>query len=79
MDLMTGGELFDRIVQLEKYTEADAVSVVPHPWAMPVSVAGSTWVVGSTTILSSAFPRICPSLCSIADPRSIWFFPRQTV
>ena len=27
MDLMTGGELFDRIVQLEKYTEADAVGI----------------------------------------------------
>jgi len=28
MDLMTGGELFDRIVQLEKYTEADAAKLV---------------------------------------------------
>ena len=59
MDLMTGGELFDRIVQLEKYTEADAVSVVPPLLAISVSVAGSTWVVGLTIILSSAFPRIC--------------------
>ena len=54
MDLMTGGELFDRIVQLEKYTEADAVSVVPPLLAISVSVAGSTWVVGLTIILSSA-------------------------
>lgn len=28
MDLMTGGELFDRIVQLEKYTEADAAKLI---------------------------------------------------
>lgn len=28
MDLMTGGELFDRIVELEKYTEADAAKLI---------------------------------------------------
>ncbi len=28
MELMTGGELFDRIVEKEKYTEAEAASVV---------------------------------------------------